>query len=160
MWCIMPSVPSWKSSVWPSSTQAMHHLIYLRTSKCKAFNLKKSKIAKPGTGERAVNGWLLVVWLCWSTLVCSLIPHQEIPIYFSLLFFQGGIFWLVVLVLVDFSPLCRIPQSLSLLLASVKLHRRSVSERPFFRQYEMRMSNGKDNNNLSQVRFEPTIFRL
>ena len=120
-----------------------------------AFYLKRSKFAKPWMGERAVNGWLLVgVGWVWCGLGN---PQLLLPF----IFFQAGIFCLIgCLVLVDFSPLCRIPQSLSLLLASVKLHRHSVSERPFFRQYEMRTPNGENNNNLIPMGFEPTIFRL
>ena len=80
-----------------------------------AFYLKRSKFAKPWMGERAVNGWLLVgVGWVWCGLGN---PQLLLPF----IFFQAGIFCLIgCLVLVDFNPLCRIPRSLSLLLASVK----------------------------------------
>ena len=71
-------------------------------------------------------------WLCgFVGLRCfALSPHQEIPIYFSLLFFSGrDFFWLVGLV--DFRPLYRIPQSLSLLLPLVNSTVNAISEKPF-----------------------------
>ena len=102
------------------------------------------------------DGWESCQWLvvgCVALLVYAVLlshPTRKSPFTSPFIFFRAGFFWLVGLV--DFRPLYRIPQSLSLLLPLVNSTVNAISEKPFLSgimKWGRQMARTTNNNCLS-----------